>query len=578
MKKILLLLVFGLTSLFPDFSFAQQKEKEAKVVLHTQLGYLLRKTHRNDLAFENVKKGLEIAKAEKDMYWEGVAYEYIGLIYKERGDSESASNYFYKALEKYQTQNYDLAAAAVSDLIDGETPTADLYKSLKINAPATAKESFVQIRTAFTLIEAGQFEMAEKVLKQNLEYVKGKNYYWEATANEGLGLLYRQTDKIVDASQYFTKSQQGFDYLKLALSSYAIQNLLRSVQGQEEVYGGIEIGAKGIITSVVGITIDKNGFYKYNVKYSETDNSKNLINPNGILSAETVAWAAGVVEKSYNFLGTSFELPSEKIFIVGSSGLRLLKAPEVIAKKIQSSLGNVKVEILTPEKEAEMLLKGIMPDKMRYTACLADIGSGNVKGGYWVVEKDQLVPFTADFGTESFHEMIDKERKAGKGDYGTLAKNMAQGKIKPIFQNEFNTKPILRTRKEMCLTGGIVWAMATYLKPETINDPVVSIKVDDIAKFKNMANISYDKLTKPDLSKLSGDSRAKAEKDLASLQSIFNKENIVAGSQIMDVLTAEFNQPEPNKNFYFLRYGYVGWVTGYIVQYLDGKYRSYKDE
>jgi hypothetical protein len=332
------------------------------------------------------------------------------------------------------------------------------------------------------------------------------------------------------------------------------------------------------VMSVIGISVNKKGEYGYKVKSSEADNSNTLTAKDGLLPKETVEWTARSVKFYYEKLMNDLNIPTDKIFIAGSSGVAMLKNEGDLKKEIQTRLYsyNPKVEFLSPEREAELTIRGTLPEKMRMKATLVDIGAGNIKGGYLVDESKQFYPFKVGYGTESFHELINKEKAAKKTDFNSTGKQLVGGVMNEL-KKEFAAKAILKSRKDVCMVGGIVWALSTYLYPQNANDAFVNLKAEDISKFKNMALLTYDKLIKPDLSKVSGETREKADKDILACQQVFNKESMVSGALLLDAIASELNQPTPDKNFYFARSGYVGWISGYIVQSVEAAYRNFTE-
>jgi len=326
------------------------------------------------------------------------------------------------------------------------------------------------------------------------------------------------------------------------------------------------------------ISIDKKGLFKFSTKFSDAKNDKNLLGKNGILDNESLDWAAKSVSDMYDILVAQNQVDAEKVFIVGSSSIPQ-KSQAALAKKVNQSLQgagkNAQVVFLNAEKETEMLIKGTLPEKFRFSSALVDIGSGNTKIGY-LTEDQKLSTLSIAYGTESVHQQAQKQG----GNYTNAVKALLNSKISPELKKQIQTKTLIQSRKEICLVGGAVWALATFLKPETAKESFVELKAEDISKFRNMATLEYAKLSKPDLSKISNSEiKAQAIFDIDQInKDVFDQQSIIAGAMLLEAVVNEFDAKSQNKRLYFARNGYLGWVTGYVTTYIEDRYKKLQDD
>ena len=95
----------------------------------------------------------------------------------------------------------------------------------------------------------------------------------------------------------------------------------------------------------------------------------------------------------------------------------------------------------------------------------------------------------------------------------------------------------------------------------------------EVERFKESAYNNYESLINPDLSKVPEGVLSKAERDINLIKSkIFNQQNIIAGSIILESLVEAYNSGIEPKEFYFARDGYVGWITGHIIETISKRY------
>ncbi len=88
----------------------------------------------------------------------------------------------------------------------------------------------------------------------------------------------------------------------------------------------------------------------------------------------------------------------------------------------------------------------------------------------------------------------------------------------------------------------------------------------------------YDKLTKPDLTKITdAQARQKAQTDIDQAKQLFTKESLISSALLLSTVVTEFNQPKGNAQFYFARPGSTGWVAGYTVHYIAETYKKLKE-
>src|SRR5439155_170130 len=79
------------------------------------------------------------------------------------------------------------------------------------------------------------------------------------------------------------------------------------------------------------------------------------------------------------------------------------------------------------------------------------------------------------------------------------AEAMRDASITRPLQDEEDSRPGLTNRRHVFLSGGIVWAMVTLLKPEACDQPMVNVTVEDVDRFARLLRDSGGLFPDPDL-------------------------------------------------------------------------------
>ncbi|WP_157638283.1 tetratricopeptide repeat protein [Flexithrix dorotheae] len=441
------------------------------------------------------------------------------------------------------------------------------------------EEALENIKVGNTLREAQQFAKAEEFLEAGLKEVKGKNKYWEASAYENLGLLYRDQGLSDLAIKNLRKALEIYISLKSKASIKGVRTLLEGVEEKETLYAGIEIGAKGVKLSVIGIYLSIEGYYKFNIKHDDSKNPSIVS-----MTEKSIDDAVEAVNGFVKDINEKYKIPEERIFIVGSSGVKMAAEEKSKMNLLQEKFSkNIKgyskeIKFITAEEEAYFVIIGSTLPKYRAISSTLDIGSGNTKGGYLMGEKlEKIEPISFPFGTETFAEFIKDKKFEKELGYDSLANLLDKEVIRKEIKTQIEKKGGLRTRKIVHLIGGVVWAMAAYIYPESADDMFVEVSPQDIAKFRKEIMSKYEIVTVPNLSYITNpELKAKAESDIKKATKSFTREELIAGSIILDDLVRELNKTT-SKKFYFARQGYIGWITGLILGSVSKEYEGLED-
>ena len=418
-----------------------------------------------------------------------------------------------------------------------------------------------------TLREAQQYDLSEKYLRQGLQIITVQgDRYWEAAAYENLGLLFKDQDKPEDAARYFNKALAIYRQLKMSLSEKALEQLLTGAEGKEESYAGIEIGSKGIKLSILSIQLNSSGEVEYILK------SDTSVNPEpAALTPQSQLETAEAVKKFMELAKSRYGVAADRIYAVISSGLKAEldkkdKATDFIKSITPAgSPPSFSIKSVSSAEEAELAVLGTVPPKRRYTTSLIDVGSNKTNGGYFM---DASLSFDAVFlpvGTKSFVSLVKSKNPAGILDFARLADNIFKDSLSRIVRDELGRRAGLRNRSATYLGGGIVWCIATYLHPEKVDDNYVELTPEDVRRFRYMLVSNYAKAIQPDISNITNETLLlDAKKTISRAQNTYDQESLLAGAIWTEGLMKELNTTQPAKRFFFSKYAYVGWISGYI--------------
>jgi serine/threonine protein kinase len=330
----------------------------------------------------------------------------------------------------------------------------------------------------------------------------------------------------------------------------------------QSLYGGIEIGAKGIKAVVLKVDSSKDGYEATTLKPMEAVNTTLMsgVAQTGKFSPEAIDETAKAVKTLYTEMQNKYRVATERIYIIGSSGLQKpgqynsdVDNKDELVRKIEGATGR-KMIFIDVDQEARDSIKETIPDEYLETAILVDIGSGNTKGGY---HEGDFVPMNIPYGTVTFTDEVMKRGGTGN-NFAPEAVKLRSELLVPALQNQVQRKAPLVRRGRVYLTGGIVWVMTTLLHPGS-HDTYVKITADDINKFEKMALDKDPGLKKPDVSSIKDPKSLKVIQDAAGK---FGPENLIAGAELLQAVSSEFELV--NKDIYFRDTSEWGWLFTYV--------------
>ncbi len=514
------------------------------------LGRAYTRTGQIDLAIENLKKAEIYAKSDKDLMY---IYNWLGKNYDNKGDLDNALLYYSRSLDLAKKLRDRKGEATMLNNIagifhkKGELDKALIYyeESLRLKTDEIDKApTYNNIANIYS--DKGNYEKAIEYLKKALDieerygkyhgsgqtmlnlgnayrnikdYKNAKFYleeglkrvqkvgdkYWEGTGYEYLGHYYKDLGDKKLAREYYNKAFEIFTSIGAQSDALATLSYILTLESETaSIYGGIEIGSKGVKAIVLQIQReDKEGFYNVEEKFRRTINTGIItgVKETGVFSEDAIKETAQVIKELFDIIKNQYKVDEKNIFIAGSSALVNVKNRDELSKKVRELTGK-DIYFITKEEEVYYNVIGAVPPKYQSKAIVVDIGSGNTKIGYieGSDKNTRTVSIEIPYGTVSFTDMIQKTAKS-KREWFQVAENLVQKEVVSFLQRESQRKPALKNRSPVFMLGGIVWAMVTLLYPEK-QDAFVKITQADIERFYREIKESPEKFLNPDLSKI----------------------------------------------------------------------------
>jgi tetratricopeptide (TPR) repeat protein len=437
--------------------------------------------------------------------------------------------------------------------------------------------AFRMLQTANSLMEVQQLDAAQDYFQKGLNRaVVNNDTYSQAYAYQGLGTLYSKLDQMPKAAENYQKAIKLYRSIKLNVLATVVESLLKSAKGIGDMYAGVEIGAKGVKMSIIEVKLSKDRQYDYTLIGDTSINTDAAE-----LSYQSEKETLDALSLLWKIIKNRYKIPNPNVHIVISSGLRQeldrYNKVDYFAYVVRPKEMDFSVPIasVTPVQEAELSILGIVPQKDRFTANQVDVGSGNTKGGYFN-DAHTVVPFTFSLGTKSFQKLIDSRENGDIAHFTYAAEKLWKDSINSVLDNELIGKNEFKNKDVIYLSGGIVWALTSYLYPADAQKSYVEINAKDITDFRNRVYGGFNELVKPaSLFTISNTETADlARKNINRVFKTYDQKALTTGAIILDELVKKISSTNPNKKFIYPRFGYVGWISGYIIKKVTHQYTA----
>lgn len=311
----------------------------------------------------------------------------------------------------------------------------------------------------------------------------------------------------------------------------------------KELHGGIEIALRTVRAIALRVSISAEG------DTTKIIGSDQLTPPTPFPrddkpTPEYIRDLAQTVQKIWEKLQRDFRIPPNQIHLLGLSELAG-QVREDLAREIFNKTGR-EITFLDAASETELSIAGSIPRRYqldgklydnRNISLMLEIGATNIRGGY--------------------QQLKQTSRGRTEYDYATWDIPIGSGLRAKVAQNIG-----LMTRKKFYLTGDIVWALVTLLRPEDQRG-YVPLTIEDINNFHYRAMNDPEALLNPDLSKITDqNARNEARKGREAVKSIYTPRTLVAGAESLKLVATELNLAE--KQLIFARTSNMARLLSYV--------------
>lgn len=376
------------------------------------------------------------------------------------------------------------------------------------------------------------------------------------------------------------------NYLKHAILSAGIlftlgssaQDNLKLKYDNSVVYAGIEVGSKGVKMSLLELGKDALVNGSFNILKDSSVNTDFISFTQPTFSA-TLNGLSNLYATALN----KYNIPSSRVFTVVSSGVKMQAEKEEKTNWVNNLVDSFKLKIKEPKRlvevvdvlqEARLSHLGIIPRSKRFATFLIDIGSGNTKGGYFPIDDNtkEFKLFQLNWGTKSTANAAEKrmdEYDKTLANYSKQLFRVLQGAENSELIYAVNSSGAYNLNDYIAFSGGIVWAAATLLQPENIDNPVVNVTYEDVQRFTETLYNNYASLSDSALLQKITDSNLDKKaiaKEIKRVHSVFDQRSLMAGAGLLLKIMRQFKSVYESKGFFFVKNGQVGWVSAYVDQ------------
>ncbi len=367
-------------------------------------------------------------------------------------------------------------------------------------------------------------------------------------------------------------------FILLTFGFVSAQEGLKLKYDNSIVYAGIEVGSKGVKMSLLELGKDSKTNGAFNILKDSSVNTDFIS-----FTQPTFSATLDGLSNLYNTALTKYNIPSNRVFTVVSSGVKLQAEKEEKTSWVNNLVDSFKLKIKDPKRrvevvdafqEARLSHLGIVPSSKRFSTFLIDIGSGNTKGGYFPIDDNtnDFKLFTFNWGTKSVTNATEKK----VDEFDKTLTNYSRQLNRTLLSIEnseliyaVNSSGAYAMNDYIAFSGGIAWAAATLLQPENIDNPVVNVTYEDVQKLTEQLFSDYGSLSEAELVKSIKNpnaDKAAIAKEIKRVHSVFDQKALMAGAGLLLKIMRQFKSVYESKGFFFVKNGQVGWVSAYVDQ------------
>ena len=368
-----------------------------------------------------------------------------------------------------------------------------------------------------------------------------------------------------------------------------------AISTNQDLYAVIEIGSSSIKPVVLHINDDQDNDQYLITDQKGIDDKKydmiKMLEPDDVnpFHPDSITNVANDVKQYVDTFQTTYHVPTEHIYIVGSSGVAETSHSAELKQAIQD-VTHITMEFITVAQEGTLVFNGTLKlipkernqqEKRITQVVVIDVGSGNTKGGYYDTNTRRVIPFGLKYGTKTFASTVDKER--GNISFADKAIDLRDKNIRPAIRSEAERVSGLINQQRIYLIGGITWATSTLLSLDAPRYERRSQTGDQaIYTVMNLADINevYRKvISSNSIEQICQNNEGvnfiqdpeKKQKRLQEIEGIcsgkFSMNQLIAGLEILKALALELDFE--HKNVFFIQNTLYAWPVGYLKEKIE---------
>ena len=354
------------------------------------------------------------------------------------------------------------------------------------------------------------------------------------------------------------------------------QNNLVLKLNNSVVYAGFDVGSKGVKLSILEIGKKAKKLGSFNI-LKDTAVNTDFIS----FTQPTFQATLNALTKLYISVIRQYNIPSERIFVVISSGVKTQAEKENKTYWLKDLTDSFRLRVHEPKREvaiidvteeARLSHLGIVPESKRYSTFLIDIGSGNTKGGYFPMGNTKNIKlFQLTWGTKTVANETEKRCDEDKtlGNFKNQLFRVLEGGANSEIIYAVNSSGAYSRSDNIAFSGGISWSVATLIFPELIDNSVVPVTYDEVVKFNERLLKNYKSLSDSAILKTFTDKSLNTQaiaNEVKKVNQVFDQRSLLAGTGLLLKIMRQFEGIYEKKQFFLVKNGQVGWISAYVDQ------------
>lgn len=380
----------------------------------------------------------------------------------------------------------------------------------------------------------------------------------------------------------------------LLLAILASESL--SAQTIDDLHAIIEIGSSGVRGTVYQMTPDRarkieamfgtrsnQEPIKYKALKDAEKESYAEVETNVATDENNIGRTVDETAKLMERMRAEHAVPADRIKVVASSGVANAKHYDKLDEEFARRA--VSIEKIDAGTECKLTFRWIVPRYRYNEVVVVDIGSGNTKSCYVLPgqgKTPQIVSFELSrFGTKTFATEVMKTYRAAVEDWSRnkaqvltkvwpepklieIAERLRRTMLAPALDRVSASYPGLSGSDRIYWVGGLPYATAALVRPATIGNDWVQIAAADFQKLRQravMENAFAVNATGllPEKEKIAQQTAERIKK------SIFNKEQILAGTTLALAIAETLGSLDKDANF-FANVARDGWRSQLLLE------------